>query len=124
MGLWSYAGLRGTRLSSRLMLRLIPLILWLLVPVAPRALAADAPVVATAPVVVDGVTLFSVRGVSAFPAVERARTIADRIRAVAADSAVATRTLRVVSVERSSDIVMGDQPIMSVFDADAEVEGF
>ncbi|HSE93664.1 MAG TPA: hypothetical protein VLF19_10185 [Methylomirabilota bacterium] len=35
---------------------------------------------------------------------------------------MATSTLRVVPAERSSDIVMGDHPIMSVFDADAEIE--
>src|SRR5262245_39878970 len=115
MGLWSYARVRGTRLSSRLMLRLIPILLWLLAPVAPSVFSAEAPDVATAPVVVDGVTLFRVRGVSAFPADERARAIAERIRAVAADSSVAMSALRVVPAERSADIVMGDQPIMSVF---------
>jgi small-conductance mechanosensitive channel len=91
---------------------------------APCARAADAPAPATAaPVVVDGVTLFHVRGVSAFPAAERAQTIAEHIRTVAAEPAVATSTLHVVPAERSSDIVMGDRPIMSVFDADAELEG-
>jgi hypothetical protein len=101
---------------------LLLLLFSLLPPEPPRALAADAPA-ASAPVVVDGVTLFRVRGVSAFPADERARVIAERIRAVAADSAVATSTLQVVLAERSSDIAMGDRPIMSVLDADAEIEG-
>ena len=90
---------------------------------APSSLAADPPAVTSAPVVVDGVTLFRVRGVSAFPADERARGIADRIRAAAADPGVATSTLRIVPGEHSSDIVIGDRPIVSVLDADAEVEG-
>ena len=105
-------------------LRLIALLFSLLAPAAPRALAADAPGAATAPVVVDGVTLFRVRGLSAYPADERASAIADRIRAAAADPGVAIGSLRVVSGERSSDIVIGESPIMSVFEADAEVEGF
>src|SRR5262249_3092268 len=105
-------------------LRATLLLLSLLAPAAALALAADAPDTPTAPVVVDGVTLFRVRGVSAFPADERAGGIAERIRTVAADSRVAVSTLRVVSGERSVTIVMGDKPIMSVFDADAELEGF
>ncbi len=102
---------------------LLLLLLFSLALPAPCARAADVPATATAPVVVDGVTLFHVRGVSAFPAAERAQTIAEHIRTVAAEPAVATSTLRVVPAERSSDIVMGDRPIMSVFDADAEIEG-
>ncbi len=102
----------------------ILLLLSLLAPATSPALAADAPGTATAPVVVDGVTLFRVRGLSAYPADERASVIADRVRAAAADRGAAIDTLRVVPGERSSDIVMGDDPIMSVFEADAEVEGF
>ena len=101
---------------------LLVLLLGLLTPAAPGALAVDTPG-RTAPVVIDGVTLFRVRGVSAFPADERAEAIADRLRAVAADSGITTSTLRVVPAERSADIVMGDRPIMSVVDADAEIRG-
>ena len=36
---------------------------------------------ATAPVVLDGVTLLPVRGVTSLPAAERARRIADRVAA-------------------------------------------
>ena len=105
--------------------RWLGLLLLLLSPLAPApgAIAADAPAVATAPVVIDGVTLFHVRGVSALPADERARIIADRIRAIAADRSLATSTIRVVPAERSSDILVGDRPIASVLDADAEIEG-
>src|SRR5213080_4457346 len=99
MGLWSYCTARhGARHYGRentFVAITILLLLSLLAPATSPALAADAPGTATAPVVVDGVTLFRVRGLSAYPA-----------------------------DERSSDIVMGDDPIMSVFEADAEVEGF
>jgi small-conductance mechanosensitive channel len=87
------------------------------------ARAADTPSTATAPVVVDGVTLFRVRGISAFPAEERARIISERIRAVAGDAEVPASSLRIVSGERSSTIVMGDRPIIEILGADAEVEG-
>ena len=43
-----------------------------------------------ATVIVDGQPLFVVRGVSAYPAVRRANEIADRIRSVAANKAIAT----------------------------------
>src|SRR5262245_13784940 len=104
-------------------LTLATLVVSLLASAAPRVLAAGAPDAATAPVVVDGVTLFRVRGLSAYPADERAGAIAERIRAAAADSSVAIATLRIVPDERSNDIMIGDSPIMSVLEADAEVEG-
>src|SRR2546422_362973 len=128
MGLWSYCTARhGARHYGRentFVAITILLLLSLLAPATSPALAADAPGTATAPVVVDGATLFRVRGLSAYPADERASVIADRVRAAAADRGAAIDTLRVVPGERSSDIVMGDDPIMSVFEADAEVEGF
>src|SRR5256712_12089914 len=128
MGLWSYCTARhGAGLSGRespFVAITTLLLLSLLAPARPPALAADAPGPATAPVVVDGATLFRVRGLSAYPADERASVIADRVRAAAADRGAAIDTLRVVPGERSSDIVMGDDPIMSVFEADGEVEGF
>jgi small-conductance mechanosensitive channel len=99
------------------------LLLWLLVSTAPGAFAQDAPPVATAPVVVDGETLFRVRGVSAFPAQERAGLIAERILEMAADPRVSTSSLRVASTERASDVMLGDRRIASVIDADAEIEG-
>jgi small-conductance mechanosensitive channel len=84
--------------------------------------AAEAPVVPTAPVVVDGVTLFHVRGVSAFPADERAALIAQAIRAAARDAAVKTSSLRIIPEEPFSILVMGDHRLMEVHDADAALE--
>ena len=76
----------------------------------------------TAPVVVDGRVLFRVRGVTAFPAADRAATIAQRVRAVAEDGAIAPNALHLVANERWTEIVAGENSIMAVFDADAAVE--
>src|SRR5438445_27442 len=87
MGLWSYCTARhGARHYGRentFVAITILLLLSLLAPATSPALAADAPGTATAPVVVDGVTLFRVRGLSAYPADERASVIADRVRGAA-----------------------------------------
>jgi len=77
----------------------------------------------TAPVVVDGRVLFRVRGVTAFPAADRAATIAQRIRAVAADAAISPTALHLVAKEHWTEIVAGANSIMGVFDADAAAEG-
>ena len=44
--------------------------------------------IGTGPVVLDDMTLFSVRGMQSFPAVERESEIADRIRKIAADKSI------------------------------------
>src|SRR5436309_7355980 len=81
MGLWSYCTARhGARHYGRentFVAITILLLLSLLAPAAPLALAADAPGAATAPVVVDGVTSFPLRGLSAYPPADgRRRRIA------------------------------------------------
>jgi small-conductance mechanosensitive channel len=74
-----------------------------------------------APVIVDGETLFSVRGVSSYPADRRARDIAARIRAVGG-----TRGAESLTVEEGpglSSIVDGRrQRIMGVLEEDARIE--
>ena len=79
--------------------------------------------VQTAPVVVDGITLFYVRGVSAFPAVKRAQQTAERIQAQAADRAFSPQSLRLQETPIGIQILAGNQLVMSVFDADARLEG-
>jgi small-conductance mechanosensitive channel len=104
-------------------LGLVLLLFSLLTGPVPPSLAADEPGISSAPVVVDGVTLFRIRGVLAYPADERARGIAERIRAVARDASVPADAIRIVATDRSNDILMGDHLLMSVFKADAEMEG-
>jgi small-conductance mechanosensitive channel len=76
----------------------------------------------TAPVIVDGRILFRVRGVTAFPADQRAAMIASRIRLLAANETTPPSDIHLVASEHSTDIVAGDNSIMSVFDADAHAE--
>jgi small-conductance mechanosensitive channel len=77
---------------------------------------------ATAPVEVDGNTLFRVRGVGAYPAEKRAAAIAERIVAIARDRAFPTGLLRVVETELGASVMAGDQRLVVVTDTDARVE--
>ncbi len=72
---------------------------------------------------VDGGILFYVAGIKAFPAEKRAHLIADRIRKVASDPTLSETMLRSVDATDRSKILMGDHPVMSVFDGDAAIEG-
>lgn len=97
--------------------------------IAPVLAAADSPGseelvfgVHTAPVVIDGNTLFMVRGISSFPAEKRAEAIAERIRAVAADPAFSPEALQVEEGDGFSIIKAGDQMLVRVGSADAEME--
>jgi small-conductance mechanosensitive channel len=82
--------------------------------------AAEQP---TAPVVLDGVPLFRVRGVSAFPADKRAAGIADRIAAVASDRTTPVDSLVVRETPLGSEVVARGQRLFGVVDADAQLEG-
>jgi small-conductance mechanosensitive channel len=77
----------------------------------------------TAPVMVDGITLFRVRGVSAYPAERRAAAISDRIAAVAADRGLPAESLVVRETPEGSALVASSRPILHVLDADAQLEG-
>lgn len=77
----------------------------------------------TAPVKLDGIVLFRVRGISAYPADHRAVSIRKRIEALAQDADVGKDALRAIESEIKSEIVAGDRSIMTVVDADARVEG-
>ena len=87
-----------------------------------RWLAAEKPL-STAPVAIDGHFLLLVRGVTAYPAAQRAQAIAGRIKDLAADRSQSTDSLHLAETEHSTDIMAGDELIMSVFDADAHLEG-
>lgn len=76
----------------------------------------------SAPVTVDGVPLFQVRGISAFPADRRAGMIADRIRAFAATDASVTE-LQLREVDLGTAILAGERSILTVVSADAAPEG-
>jgi len=92
-------------------------------PEAAPAAQADREAVETAPVLVDGETLFRVRGISARPAGVRADAIAGRIRDLARDPSLPLEELVVRSADARSEIVAGSRLLMSVSDADAALEG-
>lgn len=78
----------------------------------------------SAPVVVDGVTLFKVRGVSSYPAEKRAKAIAERIVALAADPGFSRTSLTIDDSEASqSKIMAGNVVVINVLNADARQEG-
>ncbi|MEF8747956.1 MAG: mechanosensitive ion channel family protein [Candidatus Accumulibacter propinquus] len=78
--------------------------------------------VATAAVEVDGRVLFRVRGVSSFPARERAAAITERIKRLAGDPALPADSVRLVESGGYSSIMAGDRRVMALFDSDARIE--
>ena len=78
--------------------------------------------VQAAPVKLDGQTLFRVRGVSAYPADQRAKSIANHIRAVAKDRHFNVGDLRQKETLYATQIVAGNLVVLSVLDADARLE--
>ena len=77
----------------------------------------------TAPVVVDGRTLFHVRGATALPAEQRAEVTVDRIIKIAADRAIPVEDLRIIVSGQETDIVAKGILIVGLVDADAALEG-
>jgi len=77
----------------------------------------------TAPVVVDGVTLFRLRGVAAYPAEQRARDVAARIVSIAADRSIGRNSLSISEMPEATLLVAGTRRVMGVVDADATLEG-
>jgi hypothetical protein len=73
-------------------------------------------------VVIDGETLFSVRGVTAYPAERRAREIEGRIRAVAANQDIPAGSLTLDEKPGVTWIMAAGQRVMGVLDSDAVIE--
>lgn len=79
----------------------------------------------SAPVVVSGDVIFEVLGIRAYPARRRANEISDIIQSIAEDPAndpAMVRTTDKPELQRT-EITLGDQFIMHVFDMDAELQG-
>lgn len=90
-------------------------------PAAPSAPSdSDVP---TAPVRVDGATLFQVRGTSSYSADARAQAIRDRIVDAALDPNVNPDAIHVQESGGTSRVVGGDKTLQILIDADADVEG-
>jgi small-conductance mechanosensitive channel len=112
--------------------RMMLAVLWLLLALPPAAAAGEpsAPSatddrvqeIELAPVKIDGVTLFQVRGVSAFPAERRAKEISARIEQLASDRMFDPDTLQMSEQDNATSIVAGKLSVVSIFDADARLE--
>ncbi len=74
------------------------------------------------PVVVDGRDLFYVRGVLGRPAKDRAELIEGRIVTVARDPEIEPSQIRAVDTSQATQILAGQQLLMTVSNADAEIE--
>jgi small-conductance mechanosensitive channel len=81
---------------------------------------ADAP--HTAPVVIDGETLFNLRGVTAFPAAQRAAMVRGKIVDLAQDASFDVKNLTITETDDYTAIYAGDTAVLGIADADAEVE--
>jgi small-conductance mechanosensitive channel len=92
-------------------------------PATAGGLEEEANLVETAPVLVDGQPLFRLRGLSSFTAARRAEAVAGRIVALARDPGFDPATLSINEEETSTRILAGSQLLMSVYDADARIEG-
>ena len=90
---------------------------------ATSAIDIDAAESDRAAVTLDGEVLFQVRGLPAYPAEERAKTIRQRIEEIAADRSVAIDSLRVVEMEDRTRISAGDRLVAGFIDADAAATG-
>ena len=108
----------------------VALLLSLTLPATARAQASDAaqavpgaPSFTTAPVVVDGVVLFRVRGATAFPATERARRQVGLIVEGARDPGVDPETIEIVETNTGTELTAGSHTFGLVAEADARLEG-
>lgn len=88
-----------------------------------QAGSATDPTVESAPVVLEGRTLFPVLGITSFPAEERAEQIAERIRELAIDDTFSPEKLTLTESDELTSIMFGDRRIMAVHDLDASAQG-
>jgi len=88
-----------------------------------QAEASGAKPVAQAPVVVDGKTLFTVRGILSFTAQARAQAISQRIKDLSEEVSFKRESISVSDSANTSDIVAGDTVLMTVTNQDAELAG-
>jgi len=113
------------RIANQLFLSaLFSIILFLLLPSFADASELDSlSIYQKAPVIIDGYPLFSVRGVSSFPAEERASLIKKRIEEIASDPSIPANSIEIIQGETNDDLYAKGKFILSIYDADAKVEG-
>lgn len=77
----------------------------------------------TAPVKFEGKVLFYVRGITSFPAEERAQIISERIKNIAENDSINSGSLRMEELSDRTNILADKEFIVSILDTDAEIEG-
>lgn len=87
------------------------------------ALSPESEVRTTAPVVIDGETLFQLVGISSLPAQERAELVRQRIIDAAHDPSFNTADLRVDAQDKFHVIMAGNTRILGLVELDARTEG-
>ena len=75
-----------------------------------------------APVIVDGETLFLLRGITAYPAEERAAVVRKRIIAAARDWGISGSDIALLEKEGQHQVYADKNLLLTIFDADAELE--
>jgi small-conductance mechanosensitive channel len=75
-----------------------------------------------APVKLDGKVLFSVRGISSFPAELRAATISKRLRKAGSDRSILIDSIKIIEVQDRTMVYAGKEFIMNIYDPDALLE--
>jgi len=76
-----------------------------------------------APVVVDGRVLFYLVGLSAYPARQRAKKIAGKIRLLAQNPSFDPATLEIRETDGRVEIFANDNKLLAILKADADIEG-
>ncbi|MDF0666095.1 MAG: mechanosensitive ion channel [Nitrospira sp.] len=127
------SGLRARSTIGCRPFRLCVLVLLLVGAAIDRSFAAEQRAIPTptaaselipmAPVRLDGRVLFKVRGVSAFPAEQRAGLTEQRLRDIASNESLPLDSLHVEERRDRSLLKFSDELVMTVYDADAEIEG-
>jgi small-conductance mechanosensitive channel len=83
----------------------------------------SAPPASSAPVVVDSEEIFWLAGIQAYPAEQRAREVADRIRAIASDPGIDPASIHSVPATDSMQVLVGDDPLFRLVELDATLSG-
>jgi len=83
----------------------------------------DAGKYSKAHVTVDGNILFYVRGISSFPAEERAQVIKGRIETIAEDLSIPADSIEIKPAKHSDEISVKGMLLINVYDSDAQLEG-
>jgi len=81
------------------------------------------PPVNAAPVIVDGNQLFTLRGITSYPAQERAAVVREHIIAAAKDKTIPVGDIHTAESADRTQIYAGKMLLLAVFDRDGEFEG-